>query len=215
MGCFDVVCALTNTPIFAGDKCHLVILRKDVSWDGIEWLVLGGGSKWDIETIYHGEYNDYGSIENVEGKLTKEDEYLIDTFLDHMHEPNNERKHFFVCDLAYQAVMEEHKNIISYWVRERQEMRKIRPEPENEFDTARDQRENEIYRLMVAFRLAAKSPMAGLGLYHQFDRDDLKGIRKNVELTLKRVEEIEARYAEWDAEDAVDDAEDEQDVTLG
>jgi hypothetical protein len=221
MGCFDVVCALTNTPILSGEKCHLVILRKDVSWDGIEWLVLGGGSKWDIETIYHGEYNDYGSIENVEGKLTKEDEYLIETFRDHMHEPNNERKHFFICDMAYKSVMEEYKDVISHWVKERIAMRELRALSgkasaiEVEFDEAKDQRENEIYRLMIAFRRACKSPMSGLGLYHQFDRDDLKGIRRNLELTLKRVEELEAHYGEWDEEDAQDAPEDEQDVTLG
>lgn len=214
MGCFNVTCALTNTPIYSGDKCHLVILRKDVSWDGIEWLVLGGGSKWDIETVFHGEYNDYGTIENPEGTMSKEDDYLLDTFRDHMNEPNNERKHFFICDLAWRTVMEQHKTKVSHWVKERQEMRKLAVEcgrkstVPSESEIAQDNRENEIYRLMIAFRLAAKSPMSGLGLYHQYDRADIAGIRANMALTEKRLQEIEEMYKSWGIDEEIEEVED-------
>lgn len=212
MGCFDVVCALTNTPIFAGEKCHLVILRKDVSWDGITWLVLGGGAMYDVDTIFHGEYDDYGRVENVEGELTKEEEYLLETFYDHMHEPNNERKYFFVSDLAWQDTMTRFAKNEYHLVKARREHRELMGRELLPEDAKKEERENQIYRLMIAFRLACKNPFSGLGLFHQFDREDLQGIRENMELITKRLGEIEERYKEMFGDE---DEEENQDVTLG
>src|ERR1700675_137347 len=116
MGCFDVVCALTNVPIFHGDKCHLIVLRKDASWDAITWLNNAGEGRIAIDTVFHGEYNDYGSVEKTQ-KLTKAQKHLLDTFFDHMGD--NQRKYFFVCDTAWKWCQEKYKDWTPYFVKER------------------------------------------------------------------------------------------------
>src|SRR5438270_7284102 len=100
MGCFDVVCALTNTPIKIGEKCHLVLLKPDVSWDTLTWIMSHEG-KLAFLRIFHGEYNDYGTVEDVEGLDPKGAE-LLQAFDD----DRDNYKHFFVCDMAYQWAQE-------------------------------------------------------------------------------------------------------------
>lgn len=64
MGCFDTVCALTNTIIQHHDECVLVIFRKEFD-PRKEFGRREGGfiSIDDVEQIVKGQYNHYGSLD--------------------------------------------------------------------------------------------------------------------------------------------------------
>lgn len=205
MGCFDVVCALTNTPIHNGDKCHLVVLRRDADWQTLVWLQTSEG-RIGIDRVFHGEYNDYGSIENCTPELTEKDE----EYLEEMHDHENPRKSFFVCDTAWNWCQEKFKDLVPFFVRERlmtEENFRImfpgkepwRPDPD------REKGQIEVARLMQGFEQACKNPMSGLGQYRQYQREVLTDLKEMAELTAACLKKVEERYAEWDAEDAVEE----------
>jgi hypothetical protein len=57
MGCFDVVCALTNTPIKSGEECYLTILKKNAekeNWHSVTWLADSEG-RWIVDGTFYGE----------------------------------------------------------------------------------------------------------------------------------------------------------------
>ena len=114
MGCFDVVCALTNTPIHNGDKCHLVVLRRDANWQSLVWLQTSEG-RIGIDRVFHGAYNDYGSIEECTPALTEKDE----EYLEEMHDHENPRKSFFVCDTAWNWCQEKFADWKPWFVQRR------------------------------------------------------------------------------------------------
>lgn len=68
MGCWNGTCGVSQLPIHCGDKVKLILLKKSVY---IEDSVKGGGfcySNGLFEPYYlpiSGEYNDYGTIENI------------------------------------------------------------------------------------------------------------------------------------------------------
>lgn len=196
MGCFDVVCALTNTPIKIGEKCHLVLLKPDVSWDSLTWIMSHEG-KLAFLRIFHGEYNDYGTVEDVEGLDDKGLE-LLQAFDD----DRDKYKHFFVCDMAYQWAQDKFKDYIPYDIREERRYREtlgedepfvrlLKPEQQTIVRKDRDAREQERIvwgRLVLAFSRACKHPMAGLGLYHQYDGTEIERIEENLKLVQQRLE---------------------------
>src|SRR5271157_2209173 len=119
MGCFDVVCALTNVPIHVGEKCRLVILKKDVDWDyGVVWMATSETHYSSTNcTVFDGTYDDYGSIE-VTGKLTKERGKVLEEF-----DEDRDRLHFFVCDMAWQWAQEKFKDWTPMFIEDRRLMR--------------------------------------------------------------------------------------------
>lgn len=202
MGCFDVVCALTNTPIHHGDKCHLITLRRDTSWDTMTWLMTSEG-RLGFDRVFHGEYNDYGSIEECTPALDEggADEAYLETLFDH----DNPRKHFFVCETAWAWAQEKFKDLVPWFVRDRlmQKENYERMFPGKTYDMFVPEEQEEqvrIARLMQGFELSCKHPLSGLGLYRQYDRDVVNGIRENMALMEKRLQEIEERNKEWDEE---------------
>jgi len=198
MGCFDVVCSLTNVPIHEGDKCHLFVLRKDASWDSIVWLNQAGEGRYAIDTVFHGEYDDYGSVENTQ-ELDKKQEHLLETFSDHMGD--NQRKYFFVCDTAWKWSQEKYKDWTPHFVTERHmfndammkdyghgSMAMVSPEQEKE--------EIAVARVLMAFSHACKHPLSGLGQYHQYGGEEIADIKEHLELVLARLKEVEDRWKE-------------------
>jgi hypothetical protein len=108
MGCFDVVCALTNTPIFCYERCHLIVLPKKFGWHEVTWLA-SSEARWGADcNIFHGKYNDYGSIE-PEGEITKAQEKVLEEFRD-----DDNRKYFFVSDDAWQYCQGKYQDFIPY-----------------------------------------------------------------------------------------------------
>lgn len=202
MGCFDVVCALTNTPIHHGDKCHLVVLKRDAGWQTLVWLQTSEG-RLGIDRVFHGSYNDYGSIEECTPALTEKDEEK----LEEMHDYDNPRKSFFICDTAWNWCQEKFKDLVPFFVRERllteENFRMMfpgkepwRPDPEHE------KTQIEAARLMQGFEQACKHPLAGLGQYRQYQREVITDLKEIAELSAACLKKVEDRYAEWDAEDA-------------
>jgi len=211
MGCFDVVCALTNTPIFSGEACHLVILRKDVDWHTVTWLT-SSEANWGAEAaVFHGTYDDYGSIETPE--LTEKQEKVLQGFDD-----DRDIKHFFVCDTAWRWCQDRHGAWVPQYIKQRREMRALVAEAAKtpikgkdglvqdshsakllkrleERDLLREDDQIALARVMRAFAECCKHPLSGLGQYHQFGGDELVGVRENQELVTKRMDEIEERYA--------------------
>jgi hypothetical protein len=86
MGSFDVSCSLTGTPIFEGEPCIMVVLKKDFSpYDHIEW------SEYDVEKVIKSTYNDYGRVAPVKGATRKYIESVTD---------QSKRFYFFICQKA-------------------------------------------------------------------------------------------------------------------
>lgn len=201
MGCFDVVCALTNTPIHHGDKCHLMVLRKNIEWSTLEWIMSSEG-KLGVDRVFDGEYNDYGSVENCTPPLTEADEEYLEKLSGHEEDI---RKYFFVCDTAWQYAQEKFKDHIPYEVLERRRYREQLVASGGklstfwEADTARENHYITMSRLIKAFEYACKHPLSGLGQYHQYGGDVVVGIRENMALTEKRLQEIEERNKEYEA----------------
>lgn len=70
MGCWNESCAITRLPIFSGEKVvAFVICMDDFMWHGM--------SGKPYLACFHGTYNDYGSLEELED--TEYDEYLTKT----------------------------------------------------------------------------------------------------------------------------------------
>ena len=205
MGCFDVVCALTNTPIHNGDKCHLIVLRRDADWQSLVWLQTSEG-RIGIDRVFHGAYNDYGSIEECTPALTEKDE----EYLEEMHDHENPRKSFFVCDTAWNWCQEKFKDWTPWFVRDRQmqeeNFKKMFPDRENSlislYNAEREAGQVEVARVMQGFEQACKHPLAGLGQYRQYQREVITDLKEIAELSAKCLKVVEDRYAEWDAEDA-------------
>lgn len=202
MGCFDVVCGLTNVPIHYQEKCHLVVLRKDASWDTIVWLNGGGESRLGIDTVFHGTYDDYGSVEKTQ-RLNKQQQHLLETFFNHMSD--NERKSFFICDTAWKWCQEKYKDWTPRFIIENREYRKIfrQAQPnlpglaKREKDDAKKEREEiALARVLMAFSHACKHPFSGLGQYHQYGGEEIADIKEHLELVQKRLKEVEGFYKE-------------------
>jgi hypothetical protein len=200
MGCFDVVCSLTNVPIHYGDKCYLVVLKKDCSWDSIVWLNEPSGGRISVDTVFHGLYNDYGSVEKTK-KLNKKQEHLLSTFFDHMSD--NQRKYFFVCDTAWKWCQEKYKDWTPRFVIENREFRALftKRNPSlpglkklHKADEKREEQDIALARVLRAFSSACKHPLSGLGQYHQYGGEEITDIKEHLELVLKRLTEIEKRY---------------------
>jgi hypothetical protein len=230
MGCFDVVCALTNVPIRSNEKCHLVIFKKDVDWDyGVVWAASSethfGASN---TTVFHGEYNDYGSIDNT-GTLTDKQKKVLAEF-----DEDRDILHFFVCDMAWQWAQEKFKKWTPMFIKDRQEMREhmassiadVKKKGKaaqtkhdkillkiTEGDKERDAEDIALARVMQGFVQACKHPLSGLGCYHQYGaKDTEEGIREVMALTEARLKERENWYKEQFGEDEEDE---DQDVDLG
>lgn len=186
MGCFDVVCALTNVPIRCGEKCHLYIMKKDIDWNyGVTWMAsseIEYGSS-SCATVFHGEYNDYGTVENY-GKLSKAQEKILEEF-----DEDRDRKHFFVCDMAWNWAQEKFKN----W---EPLLLKL-----TEGDAERDKEHIATARLMRAFVMGCKHPLSALGCYHQYGGDEGEGVREIMKLTEARLKEREEWYKKEFSED--------------
>lgn len=211
MGCFDVVCALTNVPIRHGEKCHLVILKKDVDWEyGVTWMTSSethyGAS---VGTVFHGEYNDYGTIENA-GKLNPEQKKVLEEF-----DEDRDRIHFFVCDMAWQFSQEKFKNWTPMFIKDRREMRELMAADISQIkkkgkkaqtkhdqillkmtegDKNRDEEQIALARVMQMFSRACKHPLSALGQYHQYGGDEGEGVREVMALTERRLQERETWY---------------------
>jgi hypothetical protein len=204
MGCFDVVCALTNTPIHNRDKCHLVVLRRDADWNTLVWLQTSEG-RLGVDRVFHGEYNDYGSIEECTPALTEKDE----EYLEEMHDHENPRKSFFICDTAWQWCQDKFKDWTPWFVREREmqeaHFKEMFPDRENSltklYNPEREAGQIEVARVMQGFEQACKHPLAGLGQYRQYQREVIADLKEIAELSAKCLKVVEDRYAEWDAED--------------
>jgi hypothetical protein len=211
MGCFDVVCALTNVPIHVGEKCHLVILKKDVDWEyGVTWMTTSETHySSSTSTVFHGTYDDYGSIE-VTGKLTKEMGKVLEEF-----DEDRDRLHFFVCELAWQWAQEKFKNWVPMFIKDRREMREIMATDISQIkkkgkkaqtkhdqillkladgDKERDEEQIALARLMQGFQAACKHPLSGLGCYHQYGGDEAESVREVLALTEARLKEREEWY---------------------
>lgn len=203
MGCFDVVCALTNTPIHVGENCHLAILRKDTDYNTLTWIMSSEG-RLGVQRVFHGKYNDYGSIEECTTALSKKDEELLDSFQE------DDRYHFFVSDIAWKWAQERHAEYIPYEIRERRRYRDEviaaggKPTIFMDEDPVQTEHLCQIARLMLSFSLACKHPLAGLGQYHQYDETCVADIRENMALTEKRLQEVEARYAQYAEEFSIE-----------
>lgn len=63
MGCWDETCGLTNTPIFRGQPCVLVILVGSVETNGFK---RGWSFADQVIAIHKGTYDGYGRAEGVE-----------------------------------------------------------------------------------------------------------------------------------------------------
>jgi hypothetical protein len=197
MGCFDVVCSLTNTPIRAGQKCYLVTLRKNASWDTIVWLNSSEG-RIAINRVFHGEYNDYGSLES-EG-LTEEENAALEKWEE---EERRDCKSFFVSEEAWKWCQERYHDFIPYFVKERREFDAVMQQTygRNSLGHVSEEKEKqdiEISRVLLAFASACKHPLSGLGQYHQYGGEEIQGIRENIELSLKRLKELEKWYKSLD-----------------
>jgi len=198
MGCFDVVCALTNVPIKYGEKCHLVVLRKNADWDTIVWLNNAGEGRLAIDTVFHGTYDDYGRVETAQ-KLTKAEQHLLNTFYD--HQGNNERKYFFVCDMAWKWCQKKHKDFVPSYIKERHRFNEVMLKDYGHsslgmVSKAEEKKEIEMARVLLAFSNACKHPFSGLGQYHQYGGDEISAIKEHLELVLARLKEVEERYAD-------------------
>jgi hypothetical protein len=78
MGCWQETCGLTNTPIYEGERCVMVVI--DVKWQKHQWQNLakygdcggyigtrGSPTQWLIvHSIHRGTYNDYGWLNEVD-----------------------------------------------------------------------------------------------------------------------------------------------------
>lgn len=201
MGCFDVVCSLTNTPIHTGQKCYLVTLRKNASWDSIVWLNSGEG-RYAISRVFYGEYNDYGSLEHE--NLTDEESAALQKWDD---EERTQGKHFFVSEEAWQWCQERYKDWIPYFIQERRDLDAVMQEAygRNSMAHASPEQEKmdiEVSRVLLAFSNACKHPLSGLGQYHQYGGEEIQGIKENIELSLKRLKELEEFYNSDNEEDS-------------
>lgn len=66
MGSYEDTCALTNTPVFHGDKCIMLVVSKKVAKEK-SFGVLGvyGDALFNIEVIAKGTYDDRGWIKEL------------------------------------------------------------------------------------------------------------------------------------------------------
>lgn len=66
MGCFNVVCAVTRTPIIAGEKIRVIVLENP----DIDGLIDGESTRFILRSSFKesvvGLYNDYGGVEGFE-----------------------------------------------------------------------------------------------------------------------------------------------------
>lgn len=78
MGCWEETCALTNTPIYAGERCVMLELDKE-QLDRYMKLnpltpigIQGSDSQWRMfKAIHRGTYNDYGWLEELGSLVQK------------------------------------------------------------------------------------------------------------------------------------------------
>jgi hypothetical protein len=214
MGCFDVVCALTNTPIKTGEKCYLCIFPKDVDFTyGVTW-VANGEARWGGQlTVLHGEYDDYGSVD-VTGKLTPKMGELLENFRE------DDTLHFFICEEAWKWAQGKYKDFVPQYVLQRREMRDLAREcakvdkkkgvtankrntsalKEIAGEATEDEDFIEIGRVMMAFAQCCKHPLSGLGCYHQYDGSELESIRELNAMQDKRLKRLEEEKARLDEE---------------
>jgi hypothetical protein len=109
MGCFDKTCCLTNTSISAGEKCliitlnqvanidlhnaisrvHSQMIRKDKELSKYEMEAIKGGVLnkayfLPIRDVFHGTYDDYGSIDEYERIPEDYEDYRIGAQMFHV-----------------------------------------------------------------------------------------------------------------------------------
>jgi hypothetical protein len=191
MGCYDVVCAFTNTPIYAGEKCHLVILPKDIKPWTMMWLCSSETWWGNDAQVFHGTYDDYGRVESKR-KLTKAESELLDTFQDAFEEESF-RYSFFLSDDAWQYCQKRYSTFVPNHVTSHRLMRKMskaagRTPPE--FSTKEQKREADqiaLARVLMGLVTACKHPLSGFGCYHQYDGSEGEAIREAHALAEKRL----------------------------
>jgi hypothetical protein len=78
MGCWNGTCAITNLPIYAGEKVYVFFLREGAFYDKYIGNHCDPDNYYSLDPLYfEGEYNDYGSVENITGDL-------VDVILDRL-----------------------------------------------------------------------------------------------------------------------------------
>ena len=74
MGCWEETCALTNTPIYNGERCVMIVIDEDKlkslfkNFSGAVTIgTMGGDYQWKIfKSLHCGTYNDYGYLEELD-----------------------------------------------------------------------------------------------------------------------------------------------------
>lgn len=68
MGCWEETCAVTRTPIFAGDPVVMILFKDQRQFKyRFQWFLENDGdAHTQVEALYFGTYNDYGWINEVE-----------------------------------------------------------------------------------------------------------------------------------------------------
>jgi len=68
MGCWNGTCAITNLPIYAGEKVYVFFLKEGAFYDKYTGNHCDPDNYYMLEPLYfEGEYNDYGSVESITG----------------------------------------------------------------------------------------------------------------------------------------------------
>jgi len=70
MGCWNHTCAITNLPIYAGEKVEVVLLKSRVGYDDSSFCH-PDAYHLPMPFTFSGDYDDYGAVENCEGVALK------------------------------------------------------------------------------------------------------------------------------------------------
>lgn len=66
MGCWNGTCGISNLPIMAGDRIVLFVCKRNKNMSNVTTVYYSDDMSKPIYLPIRGEYNDYGSIENID-----------------------------------------------------------------------------------------------------------------------------------------------------
>lgn len=166
MGSYDVSCSLTGTPIYSGDPCVFVVLRK-----GFDFTreTLAPHAEFHIEAVIKTSYDDYGFPHGTAEYPNTDVHAMVDGLWTPRGNPEKGRLHFFVCQEAWE------------WCQEPGNVPFLTPTYLKDLIPL----QQEMARVLVAFQRAHRNLLAGFGATGQwYCPDDFDSVIENAELTI-------------------------------